>query len=203
MEGSKRNEELIGEPERLKADFIPANPPFNLSDWNDGSLNNDQRWKYGLPPSGNSANSPGDMSQPTEPQTQQPSGNLDPKLIGSWYDGHISGSLYDRVTGQYIGGAGLGRLFIFYDDGAYVDVLGNSGMFGSFMYTTKGKYRVNGNRIEFYECFTDSVTNDITDYTNKPSESSSYAFELGSDEYGDYFTIVWNAESSLQLRRSD
>ena len=37
----------------LKADFILANPPFNLSDWNDGSLNNDPRWKYGLPPSGN------------------------------------------------------------------------------------------------------------------------------------------------------
>ena len=38
---------------QLKADFILANPPFNLSDWNDGSLNNDPRWKYGLPPSGN------------------------------------------------------------------------------------------------------------------------------------------------------
>ena len=38
---------------QLKADFIMANPPFNLSDWNDGSLNGDQRWKYGLPPSGN------------------------------------------------------------------------------------------------------------------------------------------------------
>ena len=38
---------------QLKADFIMANPPFNLSDWNDGSLNDDPRWKYGLPPSGN------------------------------------------------------------------------------------------------------------------------------------------------------
>jgi type I restriction enzyme M protein len=37
----------------LKADYILANPPFNLSDWNDGSLNDDMRWKYGLPPSGN------------------------------------------------------------------------------------------------------------------------------------------------------
>jgi len=37
----------------LKADFILANPPFNLSDWNDGSLNGDPRWRYGLPPSGN------------------------------------------------------------------------------------------------------------------------------------------------------
>jgi type I restriction enzyme M protein len=38
---------------QLKADFIMANPPFNLSDWNDGSLNDDVRWKYGLPPTGN------------------------------------------------------------------------------------------------------------------------------------------------------
>ncbi len=38
---------------QLKADYILANPPFNLSDWNDGSLNDDKRWKYGLPPSGN------------------------------------------------------------------------------------------------------------------------------------------------------
>lgn len=37
----------------LKADFILANPPFNLSDWNDGSLNDDPRWKYGIPPAGN------------------------------------------------------------------------------------------------------------------------------------------------------
>lgn len=37
----------------LKADFILANPPFNLSNWNDGSLNDDPRWRYGLPPSGN------------------------------------------------------------------------------------------------------------------------------------------------------
>lgn len=37
----------------LKADFVLANPPFNLSDWNDGSLNDDGRWKYGVPPNGN------------------------------------------------------------------------------------------------------------------------------------------------------
>jgi type I restriction enzyme M protein len=37
----------------MKADFILANPPFNPSDWNDGSLNDDQRWQFGLPPSNN------------------------------------------------------------------------------------------------------------------------------------------------------
>jgi len=37
----------------LKADFILANPPFNLSDWNNASLNDDVRWQYGLPPAGN------------------------------------------------------------------------------------------------------------------------------------------------------
>lgn len=37
----------------LKADFIMANPPFNLSDWGQPSLLDDVRWKYGIPPSGN------------------------------------------------------------------------------------------------------------------------------------------------------
>ena len=35
----------------LRADYIMANPPFNLSDW--GRLTEDVRWKYGTPPSGN------------------------------------------------------------------------------------------------------------------------------------------------------
>ncbi len=37
----------------LKADYIIANPPFNVSDWSGDLLRNDGRWKYGTPPSGN------------------------------------------------------------------------------------------------------------------------------------------------------
>ncbi len=37
----------------LKADFIMANPPFNLSDWGADKLQNDKRWVYGVPPTGN------------------------------------------------------------------------------------------------------------------------------------------------------
>lgn len=37
----------------LKADFIMANPPFNLSDWGQEKLLNDYRWKYGTPPKSN------------------------------------------------------------------------------------------------------------------------------------------------------
>ena len=37
----------------LKADFILANPPFNLSDWGADKLTDDVRWKYGTPPDGN------------------------------------------------------------------------------------------------------------------------------------------------------
>ena len=37
----------------LKADFILANPPFNVSDWGGERLGDDQRWKYGVPPKGN------------------------------------------------------------------------------------------------------------------------------------------------------
>ena len=37
----------------LKADFILANPPFNVSDWGGESLADDKRWRYGAPPRGN------------------------------------------------------------------------------------------------------------------------------------------------------
>ena len=37
----------------LKADFILANPPFNISDWGGERLADDQRWRYGVPPKGN------------------------------------------------------------------------------------------------------------------------------------------------------
>ena len=37
----------------LKADYIMANPPFNLSDWGADRLKDDVRWRYGVPPSGN------------------------------------------------------------------------------------------------------------------------------------------------------
>jgi type I restriction enzyme M protein len=37
----------------LKADYILANPPFNMSDWGGDALREDKRWKYGKPPVNN------------------------------------------------------------------------------------------------------------------------------------------------------
>ncbi|MHA1972561.1 MAG: class I SAM-dependent DNA methyltransferase [Candidatus Hodarchaeales archaeon] len=37
----------------LKADFILANPPFNISDWGGEHLRDDVRWRFGVPPVGN------------------------------------------------------------------------------------------------------------------------------------------------------
>ena len=48
-EGSFHRDEL---PD-LKADFILANPPFNISDWGGDRLADDARWKFGTPPKGN------------------------------------------------------------------------------------------------------------------------------------------------------
>ncbi|MBT7544795.1 MAG: SAM-dependent DNA methyltransferase [Kordiimonadaceae bacterium] len=48
-EGSFHKDEL---PD-LKADFILANPPFNVSDWGGDRLREDVRWKYGTPPVSN------------------------------------------------------------------------------------------------------------------------------------------------------
>ena len=37
----------------LRADYILANPPFNISDWGGDLLRDDKRWQYGAPPTGN------------------------------------------------------------------------------------------------------------------------------------------------------
>jgi len=37
----------------LKADYIIANPPFNVSDWGGELMRTDGRWQYGVPPTGN------------------------------------------------------------------------------------------------------------------------------------------------------
>lgn len=48
-EGSFHKDEL----RELKADFILANPPFNISDWGGERLRDDVRWSFGAPPVGN------------------------------------------------------------------------------------------------------------------------------------------------------
>ena len=48
-EGSFHKDELRD----LKADFILANPPFNISDWGGERLREDVRWSFGVPPVGN------------------------------------------------------------------------------------------------------------------------------------------------------
>lgn len=48
-EGSFHKDELRD----LKADFILANPPFNISDWGGDRLREDVRWRFGVPPTGN------------------------------------------------------------------------------------------------------------------------------------------------------
>ena len=37
----------------LRADYVLANPPFNVSDWGGDRLHDDPRWVYGVPPRGN------------------------------------------------------------------------------------------------------------------------------------------------------
>ncbi|HEX8310013.1 MAG TPA: N-6 DNA methylase [Chthoniobacteraceae bacterium] len=34
----------------LRADYVMANPPFNISEWWDAKLEGDPRWRYGTPP---------------------------------------------------------------------------------------------------------------------------------------------------------
>ena len=37
----------------LKADYVLADPPFNMSEWGGDRVRDDVRWKFGAPPVGN------------------------------------------------------------------------------------------------------------------------------------------------------
>ncbi|WP_454832994.1 class I SAM-dependent DNA methyltransferase [Pseudoxanthomonas wuyuanensis] len=56
-EGSFHKDEFAGKRdskgEPIKAHYILANPPFNISDWGGERLKDDVRWKFGPPPAGN------------------------------------------------------------------------------------------------------------------------------------------------------
>jgi hypothetical protein len=57
----------------LKADFILANPPFNMSDWGGENLRKDMRWKFWMPPANNDTTSGFNISS----ITSRPCGWLD------------------------------------------------------------------------------------------------------------------------------
>lgn len=52
--GAKNADTLLDDQHPdLRADFVMANPPFNMKEWWSAKLENDVRWKYGTPPQGN------------------------------------------------------------------------------------------------------------------------------------------------------
>ena len=52
--GGRHADSFLNDVHRdIKADFILANPPFNMSDWGGQRLREDTRWKFGIPPVNN------------------------------------------------------------------------------------------------------------------------------------------------------
>lgn len=51
----KKNDDTFTQDQHpdLRADFVMANPPFNIKDWWSESLADDVRWQFGTPPKGN------------------------------------------------------------------------------------------------------------------------------------------------------
>jgi len=51
----KRNADSFTDDQHpdLRADYVMANPPFNIREWWSAKLENDPRWQYGTPPQGN------------------------------------------------------------------------------------------------------------------------------------------------------
>lgn len=70
----------------LRADFVMANPPFNMKEWWSKTLEEDVRWKYGTPPQGN-ANFASDAAH-------------DPPFSPERFDGAIAGEWFDEFQYQ-------------------------------------------------------------------------------------------------------
>lgn len=60
----------------LRADYIMANPPFNLSDWGADKLKEDVRWQYGMPPAGNGENDISELGFSKSSTKKMPAGTV-------------------------------------------------------------------------------------------------------------------------------
>ena len=85
-------------------------------------------------------------------------GKIDPELIGSWFLGSLSGSIYD-MNGKYVGAAGVGSIYSFGKDGTFVLVIGSNYEYSKFEAAYVGKYRTKGNSIEVYSVTYESYSN--------------------------------------------
>jgi len=115
------------------------------------------------------------------------------KLLGGWFRGNVSGGIYDKIMGTYIGVSGTGVLQDFYSDGTYhYQVISRSTIFNLDM-AMKGDWYVKGNKI-FKTNVMVSRSEDLgktwSAWVPSSEPETSQKYELGADKYGEYLKIT-------------
>ena len=154
------------------------------------------------PPGYNSGGIPtagGNPGQAT--QTQQPGGNIDPALLGTWYDQYSNSSYFDDtgeytgVIGLFIGFDGTFGFYTFNADGSFFHVSGvKTGPSTGFQNKETGKFRIDGNTIYLYNRVrTESIVNKTLTNPNDSINDGTLEFQFFTGINGVYLEIRSNA----------
>lgn len=115
-------------------------------------------------------------------------GKGDPRFVGTWFSGSISGGRYNTVTGRYEGAAGMGMIYYFKADGTFAEMIVWNGSYGgTWAASITGKYAVKDNMITFSNQIGEQSTDGGKTWKDKKSQpDQSDYFEFGTDGLGDY-----------------
>ena len=134
----------------------------------------------------------------TESQTQQPSGNIEPKLIGVWGSGiDVLGTWYSYVSGAYESTAGTVGGIEFRADGTFESVWVIAGKKMTTQSNFKGNYKVDGNKIFLTNVmykFTSVDDDGIRDSSHgyKPVANHNLFFEIAEIDDTHYITFDYD-----------
>lgn len=118
-------------------------------------------------------------------------GKGDPRFVGTWFSGSISGGRYNTVTGRYEGAAGMGMIYYFKADGTFSQmIVWNNPYGGTWAASTTGKYAVKDDVITYTKQVSEQSTDEGKTWKDKKSQSDqSDYFEFGTDILGDYVLL--------------
>ena len=126
-------------------------------------------------------------------------GNVDkwnPRFVGTWFSGSISGGRYNTLSGRYEGAAGMGMIYYFKADGTFAEMIVWNGPYGgTWAASITEKYAVKDNVITFSNQVGEQSTDGGKTWKDKKSQSDqSDYFEFGKDESGDYVLFSLEGE---------
>jgi len=135
--------------------------------------------------------------------TDKPSGNIDPRLLGHWFRGSISGGMYDKQTGIYLGYKGIGVLQTFNADGTYHYLVVSRGTIFNLDMALKGNWYVE-NGVIFKTNIMVSTSDDLgktwSEWVLSSEPELSQKYEIGTyEDSGNEYLQIWSSDGTKEM----